>query len=153
MTMHDAFDPHGFQGLLHAVPPYSGSAAEDPIRWILKIDRIAAALNCSDDSKLAAAISRLEGNALDWSEGQTFPTWESFKVSFHSRYRESAQVVRHRLSKCRMTGGESVQSYIDRFRMLAIRAQIQDPEDILNRFLSGLTNTSEAEGPGRPHEP
>ena len=138
--MHAGYDPHGFAGLLHAVPAYSGTDIEDPVRWILRIERIATALNCSDDSKFAAAISRLEGGALDWSEGHMFTTWTEFKASFVSRYGESAEVLRHKLHKCRMTAGESIHSFIDRFRMLAMRAQIQDPEYILNRFLAGLSN-------------
>jgi hypothetical protein len=138
--MHGEFDPHGFQGLLHAIPDYYGSDTEDPIRWILKIDRIAAALNCNEDSKLAVAISRLEGGASDWSEGHTFASWEQFKASFTLRFAESAEVLRHRLQKCRMVQGESIQTFIDRFRMLALRSQIQDPEYLLNRFLAGLSN-------------
>jgi hypothetical protein len=131
----------GFLDLLAATPTYNGYPAEDPIRWILKIERIATALSCTEDIKLAAAVSRLEGGALDWNEGQLWPTWECFKVSFLNRYKESDQIVRHKLSECRMMTGESVQSYIDRYRMLVLRAQIQDPEEILDRFLAGLSNT------------
>ena len=137
MAMHGM----GFHDLLAAIPTYNGYPAEDPIRWILKIERIATALSCTDDIKLAAAISQLEGGALDWSEGHVWPTWESFKVSFLNRYKESDQLVRQKLAKCRMMAGESVQSYIDRYRMLVIRAHIQDPEEILDRFLAGLSNT------------
>jgi deoxyadenosine/deoxycytidine kinase len=128
----------GFHALLHAVPAFTGHSGEDPIRWTLRIERIAVPLQCSDDAKLAVALSRLEGQAYDWSEACTFHTWADFKNALYTRYNEEPRIVKNKLYKCRQAAGENVMAYVDRFRVLAMRARVNDLEELVDRFLSGL---------------
>jgi hypothetical protein len=87
---------------------------------------------------LAVALARLEGSAYDFSEGTVFNSWMDFKGAITQRYGEDKQVMKHKLSKCKQTMGEGILSYVDRFKFLAMRANITDGEEILNKFLGGL---------------
>lgn len=139
--MSDTVDCQSFNAMLHAVPVFLGVTSEDPIRWILKIERVALPLQCNDDAKLAVAMSKLEGSAYDWSESCTFATWGDFKAAFFQRYCEDVKVIKQRLSRCRQAAGECVMSYVDRFRVLAMRARLTDLEEVMEKFLGGLLPT------------
>jgi hypothetical protein len=134
---------HAFHALLDATPPFSGSQGEDATRWLLRIDRIAIPLACNDESKLAVAMSKLEDGAYRFSESTVFHTWDSFKAGLTLRYAEDRHLIKQRLAKCKQTVGESVQDYIDRHKLLCIRAGLtdRDEEEILTKFLKGLTST------------
>lgn len=136
-------DMHAFHALLDATPPFSGSQGEDATRWLLRIDRIAVPLACNDESKLAVAMSKLEDGAYRFSESTVFHTWDSFKAGLTLRYAEDRHLIKQRLAKCKQTVGESVQDYIDRHKLLCIRAGLtdRDGEEILTKFLKGLTST------------
>ena len=136
-------DMHSFHALLHATPAFSGTPGEDATRWLLRIDRIAVPLNCGDDAKLAVAMAKLEGGAYNYSESSVFATWGEFKTALTSRYAEDKHIIKQKLAKCKQTAGENVSDYVDRHRMLCIRAGLsdRDGEEVLNKFLKGLIPT------------
>ncbi len=132
-------DPqHALPSLLAAIPAFTGSQGDDPIRWIMRIERLAPSMGVSDEQKLALALAKLDQGAYDWSECNNFPTWNSFKSAFFARYSEDTKTVKQRLSRCRQAQSEGVRGYVDRFQALALRARLQDPEEILEKFLRGL---------------
>ena len=136
-------DMHSFHALLHATPTFSGAPCEDAIRWLLRIDRIALPLHCGDDAKLAVALAKLEGSAYNYSETSVYATWGDFKTALTLRYAEDKHIIKQRLAKCKQTAGENVSDYVDRHRMLCIRAGLSDKdgEEVLNKFLKGLIPT------------
>ena len=128
-----------FHVLLHATPNFSGQIDEDITRWLGSIERIALPLGCTDGEKLAVAYARLLGSALQFSEVNTFPTWVSFSQAITLRFGDDHYESLRYLNKCRQTAYEPVKDYIDRFRMLAARTGKIDTEDLVDKFLKGLT--------------
>ena len=136
-------DMHSFHALLHATPTFSGAPGEDAIRWLLRIDRISVPLHCGDEAKLAVALAKLEGSAYNYSESSVYATWGDFKTALTLRYAEDKHIIRQKLTKCKQAAGEDVSDYVDRHRMLCIRAGLsdRDSEEVLNKFLKGLIPT------------
>ena len=127
-----------FCALLQAVGPFSGGPNEDAFTWLLKLDRLALALGCADNSKLAVALSKLDGTAYNWSESSVFPVWETFKAGFLSRFCDDPKLMRQRFHRCKQLQGEGVRSFADRFKVLAVRARMHDAEELADKFLGGL---------------
>ena len=113
------------------------------MRWLLRIDRISVPLGCGDDAKLAVALARLEGAAYNYSESSVYATWSDFKTALTLRYAEDKHIIKQKLAKCKQSAGENVSDYVDRHRMLCIRAGLsdRDGEEVLNKFLQGLIPT------------
>ena len=130
-----------FSLLLSSLPTFTGTEHdEDVARWLARIEQIATPLLCSDEMKLAAALTRLNGAAEDYCDGLSFPSWSHFKHAMISRFSEDMLTTKRRLDKCKQFLHEDTKDYIDRFRILTLRCAKGAivPEDIMNKFIRGL---------------
>ena len=84
-------------------------------------------------------MSKLTGSAFYFSETMIFPTWTSFTHAITMRYAEETYKAIQRLDKCKQSMNEPVRDYIDQFKTLLMRSGQMNAEDILNKFLKGLT--------------
>jgi hypothetical protein len=124
--------------LMGSFPPFSGKGRDeyDAYSWVVRLER-----QCpSDETRLMIALSRLTRDAACWSEAYRFNTWEEFRTAFLARYGEKPKVSRARFNECRQGPGEGVQVYADRFRYLGSRVPNLDHADLLERFVSGLSD-------------
>lgn len=127
-----------YTSLLQATAVFKGERSDDAVEWILQLERIALALNCPPEIKLAVALARLKENSYRWSATQQFPTWEQFRMAFLGRYADDEEVVRSQFHSARQGASEKVADFIDRFRLLAARAQTVDRSELMRRFVNGL---------------
>ena len=138
--MSGSLDPAqaSYTALLQSIPPFLGREGEDVYRWVLRLERLAAALHIEEQVVLAVALASLDEGAYDWSEAFGFDSFATFKHALLQRYSEDHQVIRHNLLQCKQDPHEAIQSYADRFRKLAARARCTEGGEVLSRFLSGL---------------
>ena len=138
--MSGSLDPAqaSYTALLQSIPPFLGREGEDVYRWVLRLERLAAALHIEEQVVLAVALASLDEGAYDWSEAFGFDSFATFKHALLQRYSEDHQVIRHNLLECKQDPHEAIQSYADRFRKLAARARCTEGGEVLSRFLSGL---------------
>ncbi len=129
-----------YTALLQSIPCFLGVEGEDVYRWVLRLERLAAALHVNDEVKLAVALARLDECAYDWSEAFTFDSFSNFKRALLSRYGEGPDMLRLHFRQCKQRHSEGIQSYADRFRKLAARASCTEEAEILKQFLAGLSS-------------
>lgn len=72
------------------IPTFGGKDEENVISWIERVSAIARLYQISDETLILAAVSQLQGRALNWYNRQPVESmlvWEEFKFQIH-RYFE-----------------------------------------------------------------
>jgi hypothetical protein len=126
---------------LNIIKEFHGKEEEDAHAWLQQLKNMAELNGWDEATCVRVAKVRLAGTACTWVNAREFAGFNDFCDMFLERFGPNVEVLLTRLQACKQLPGESVRTYVDRFRQLAHRAESSAESRLLRlQLIKGFLN-------------